>query len=384
MRLNSFFIVALSVGATALAAQRSWSYPQFQFTTGADTCTQCHVSPGGGGLINDYGRDEAGGTISRNGNGGFLHGAWTPPPAVMLGGDFRSAAGFRYLTPSTDAGETEQKAFAFPMQAELYAHAKLFKGLSVYAAGGLRAIARNPTASPLDRLGSREHYLQYTWDDRGYYARAGRFYPVFGVRTQDHTAMVRRYQDMYLYEEPYGVAVGRIWGRTEWHAQAFAPQPGDGPAPKAYGAVGYFERRNEASTYAWAAQAKASFYDDDRARYTLGTVQKWWLPASKVLFLHELDVSAERYASYDQTNAQVAMYLAATKMLLPGWMIGGALHAWDPDILLRANSRTAAEINVQWFFGAHFELHATGRAQVEGLQTDHPDYLALVQLHYFL
>ena len=43
---------------------RADAYPQFQLSTGNDTCKQCHFAPGVGGLINEYGRDEAGSTIS--------------------------------------------------------------------------------------------------------------------------------------------------------------------------------------------------------------------------------------------------------------------------------------------------------------------------------
>ena len=197
--------------------------------------------------------------------------------------------------------------------------------------------------------------------------------------------MVRRYLDMSLAQEPYAIAVGRIAGQREWHAQLFAPSPTKSLGlASAYGATGYYERRNAASTYAWAAQASASVYDDDRRRATLGTVQKWWLPESRVLFLHELNVGVEQFVADEQTNAQLSMYLSATKLLLPGWMLSAVLHGWDPDVMLRANSRGAAEFNIQWFFKAHYELHFTGRAQVEGLGVDNPDYLALLQFHYYL
>ncbi len=80
MRLT--LVVALVL---AVAAGRAEAYPQFQLSLGADRCSKCHFSPAGGGLINDYGRDEAGSTISRGGDGRFLHGAWTPPSWLQLG-----------------------------------------------------------------------------------------------------------------------------------------------------------------------------------------------------------------------------------------------------------------------------------------------------------
>ncbi|MBK9069699.1 MAG: hypothetical protein IPL79_01625 [Myxococcales bacterium] len=388
MQLTARGCKALGVLATTAylaLASPALAYPQFQFSTGADTCVQCHFSPGGGGLINMYGRDESGSTISPGGNGAFLLGAWTPPAALSLGFDARFATAVRQQTPSTSGGDADTELLIFPMQGDLYVHAAIGRGFALYAAAGLRANAREPDDGVLGRLGSREHYLQYSWDESGHYARAGRFFPVFGVRTQDHTAMVRRYLDMSLAQEPYAIAVGRIAGQREWHAQLFAPSPTKSLGlASAYGATGYYERRNAASTYAWAAQASASVYDDDRRRATLGTVQKWWLPESRVLFLHELNVGVEQFVADEQTNAQLSMYLSATKLLLPGWMLSAVLHGWDPDVMLRANSRGAAEFNIQWFFKAHYELHFTGRAQVEGLGVDNPDYLALLQFHYYL
>ena len=72
MRLAPFLIVA----ALLLSAGRAEAYPQFQFSTLNSRCQNCHFSPVGGGLINEYGRSEAGDTISRGGDGSFLHGLW--------------------------------------------------------------------------------------------------------------------------------------------------------------------------------------------------------------------------------------------------------------------------------------------------------------------
>src|SRR5947208_7418703 len=86
-------IVAAWVFGLALVAwtRPAAAYPQFQFSTGTTRCGQCHYSPSGGGLITQWGRDESADTISLGGNGGFLHGAWTPPSWLALGLDFRYA-----------------------------------------------------------------------------------------------------------------------------------------------------------------------------------------------------------------------------------------------------------------------------------------------------
>ena len=80
-------LVILIVAMPAVAR----AYPQFQFATGSVRCNECHLAPAGGGLLDDYGRQEAGDTISAGGDGGLLHGLVTPPSWLALGGDARVA-----------------------------------------------------------------------------------------------------------------------------------------------------------------------------------------------------------------------------------------------------------------------------------------------------
>ncbi len=98
MRLTMLVIV--------LIAGTAHAYPQFQLSQGAERCSACHLSPAGGGLLNAYGRNEAGETLSRGGDGRFLYGAWEPPAWLQLGADVRGAAGLKY-----QAGDREVLAF---------------------------------------------------------------------------------------------------------------------------------------------------------------------------------------------------------------------------------------------------------------------------------
>ena len=94
MKQLSLFLGAFLVASLALAvdAKPAAAYPQFQFSSGTQRCAQCHYSPAGYGLLTSWGRDEGADTISRGGDGAFLHGAFSPPDWLALGGDFRLAA----------------------------------------------------------------------------------------------------------------------------------------------------------------------------------------------------------------------------------------------------------------------------------------------------
>lgn len=368
--------LSLAIVAGVLTLPRSVeAYPQFQLSLGSDRCTSCHYSPGGGGLINDFGRDEAGSTISRGGDGRFLHGAWTPPPWFVFGVDLRGAAAAKYRDGQRDAT-------AFPMQADLYLRAG-GERLSVNMTLGLRGGARDPQPPLVERLASREHYVMYQRDS-GLYVRAGRFFPVYGIRTQDHTAFVRRYLGFHTLEEPYGIATGYFGGNWEAHASAFVARPVEflGAGVKASGGAAYGERRFWGDTAAVAGQARVAVSSTD-TRVSAGIVGKRWMPLAGVMVLSQIDVQRQSFAeSSGPTRYQLAGYLGASKFVARGFMVGTALHHWQPD--LRLNSlRDAAEVNLQYFPLAHVELHLLLRVSGEG-SLNHPQLLSFLQLHYYL
>ncbi len=378
MRVTIFgSILAL---ALVLTGGDAIAYPQFQLAAGAERCQLCHLSPAGGGLLSDYGRSETGDTISGRGDGSLLHGAWTPPDWLALGGDARGVVLVKQLD-----GEAVD-LLAFPMQLDLYARA-VGGPVSLNVTVGLRGAARDrPAASAVtDWLASREHYLMYQRADDGPYLRAGRFFPVFGLRTQDHTAYPRRYLGQHTLEEPYAVGAGTTGTGWEAHTSAFVPNPvaNTGAGPRATGATAYYERRLAADTRAIAAQAKVAVTGDDR-RYTVGAVGKWWLEGPALMVLSELDAQVQTFAGDGAARLQLIGYLGVTRMMLPGWMIGGAVQRFAPDLMLRGSTRTAVELDLQAFPWAHVEVHLLMRAEATGGDTLTPNLLSLLQLHYFL
>ncbi len=369
MRLIALVIVVLGITATAHA------YPQFQLSLGTDRCTSCHFSPGGGGLLTDYGRDEAGSTISAGGDGRFLNGKWTPPPWFQLGVDLRGATGVKLR-------DAETEVLAFPMQADLYVRAGTSRW-SLNLTAGARAAAREPRAPLVERLASREHYVMYQRDS-GSYVRVGRFFPVHGVRSQDHTAYVRRYLGFHTLEEPYGVAAGWFGEEAEAHVSAFVPRPVDflGSGLRERGVAAYYERRFLDDAAALAAQARLGV-SSTTTRVSAGVVGKRWLPSAELMILAEIDLVRQAFADdAGPTRYQLAGYAGASKMVARGWMLGGAVHRWHPDVRTRT-ARDALQLDLQYFPRAHFELHLLTRVSATG-HYDEPGLLTFLQLHYYL
>jgi hypothetical protein len=371
--------VAIALALASLAfARDAEAYPQFQFSTGTERCQACHFAPDGGGLINDFGRSEASDTISRGGNGELLHGLWTPGEALALGGDFRLAGLGRARE------EDEPLLAAFPMQADLYV--RLAAGpISFNVTGGLNGNARSrPDDAGLETyVVSREHYAMYQREPGELYVRAGRFYPVLGLRSHDHTTLERRGLDQYLLDEPYALGAGTFGGSWEAHASVFAPNPFPSTAAgvRAYGATAYYERY--AGNGAIAGQARFAQSSDDR-RVLVGAIGKWWLAGAGVLLLGELDLQRQTIEGAAVSRLQVIGYAGATKIMLPGLMIGVVAQRWDPDLLLGGSARNTAQLDVQLFPWAHVELHLLGRVGVIGGRGSSPDTLAMLQLHYYL
>lgn len=376
MQLTRRWLVALAMWiGVFVGARTAGAYPQFQLSLGSDRCTACHYSPAGGGLINDFGRDEAGSSISRGGDGRFLHGAWTPPPWFVLGLDLRGAAAAKYR-------EGQRELLAFPMQADVYVRAG-GDHISFNMTLGLRGGARDPQPPLIERFASREHYVMYQRDN-GFYVRAGRFFPVYGIRSQDHSAFVRRYLGFHTLEEPYGVASGLFGDAWEAHVSAFAARPVEflGSGVKANGVAAYYERRFLDDTAALAGQARLAISSTD-ARMSAGIVAKHWMPSAELMLLSQIDLQRQSFADgAGPTRYQLAGYLGASKFVTRGVMVGAALHHWQPD--LRLNSlRDAVEINLQYFPLAHFELHLMTRVSGEG-SLNRPHVLSFLQLHYYL
>lgn len=380
MRLIAAAVIAC--GVLVALARDAAAYPQFQLALGSDRCSACHVAPSGGGLLNNFGRDEAADTISGRGDGRFMHGAVTPPDWLGLGADFRLALGGKQLDAE------DPTLLAFPMQADVYTQI-VVGPISLNLTVGLNGNARSRPAgaNPLNYFASREHYLMYQREPDAFSVRIGRFFPVFGLRSQDHTAYPRRYMDRYNLEEPYAVELGMTGPGWEAHAAGFLgnPIPFTGAGPRASGGTAYYERLIAGGNATIAGQARVAITGDDR-RYTLGAVGKWWWPGPRLLAMAELDVQRQTFvdADGDAARTQLVAYVGITRVIMPGWMIGAALQRWAPDLGLRGSTRNALEANVQVFPWAHVELHLLTRLEATGGDTTQPNLLALLQLHYYL
>ena len=386
--LKLALVFGLALGAFVVAARPAAAYPQFQFSSGTQRCAQCHYAPAGFGLLTSWGRDESADTISRGGDGAFLHGLVTTPSWLALGGDIRLA------TIRNDVGGAYSPEYAsFPMQTDLYARVAFGDtGVSLYLAGGLRGTTRpgaQTAFSHVEAVISREHYLMWKPSASGPYVRLGRFYAPYGLRMVEHIYYVRRYTGFNLYEETYNLSGGYLEEDWEVHATAFTPPPSKFPDPlqsvgmRGSGGAVYGERRF-ASMVAVALQSRVSVASEQKL-IEGGALGKVWLEGAHMLAMGELDFlhrSVTGGASYSQTVA----FLGLTFFPIKGLMAGAAFEQYQEDIRVGTLARNAFDLEINLFPWAHVEFVLLGRYQITGGGNADGEAasLGMLQLHYYL
>jgi hypothetical protein len=386
-------LCALAVAFVLIAlGGRASAYPQFQFSSGTNKCSQCHFSPAGGGLINAWGRDESGDTISRGGDGAFLHGLWAPPSWLALGADVRLAA------LRNDVGGPESPEYAaFPMQTDVYARFKFGDQVSLYLEGGVRGdVGRDESigdrfSSVTDRFISREHYLMWSQGATGFYLRAGRFVAPYGLRFVEHTFYVRRYTGYDLYDETYTVSGGYVGEDWELHASLFAPPPESFPDPlqsvglRESGGAIYAEKRfNGMSALALQSRIGTS---GEATRIQGGAVGKLWLEPARVLFMGEADLINQKVSAASFSENQFVSYLGATFFPVRGLMAGVAYERYQEDLSVSRTARNGFDAEVNFFPWAHCEFVFFAQYQIigSGATSEGPTAsVYMLQFHYYL
>lgn len=170
-------------GLVLLASQLSYAFPEM-IRHGYVNCTSCHVSPGGGGVLTEYGHElskELLSTWSRENESKFVWGILKQPAWLNMGGDFRDV----FLYQDT---QTFRQLDLILMQADIEANLKYQKFDFVGTFGYKET--KLPTALRQHMI-SRRHYLMAHLSDEISF-RAGRFQPVYGLGVPDHAVSIKR------------------------------------------------------------------------------------------------------------------------------------------------------------------------------------------------
>ena len=388
IRLDRRLLLLLAVALTvwSIGEGTALAYPQWQLSTGAARCNQCHFAPAGGGPINNYGRDAVGEQLSTyGGNGAFLHGVVSLPAWLALGGDFRGAF---VANDVQDPGGAQ--IAVFPMQADLNVRVALPAGFSVEAIGGLRGQVRDPNQMvPLQnyqpvstsQLVSREHYLMWEPEALGPYVRVGRFFAPYGLRMAEHILYINRDLGFDELEETYNVSAGVIYPNAELHLTLFAPDFVRHIGSDEKGFAAYMETRFRDDTVALGLQSRLAI-DPGVTKLMTGALGKVFVERLRTLLFGEVDVVNKIFTDIgDPVRTQIVGAAGFTVFPLPGLMATLLGERNQVDVAVPA-SQTAATLLINWFPTAHLEAQLMGRLQFpSGGETAKTLFF---QIHYFL
>jgi hypothetical protein len=147
------------------------------------------------------------------------------------------------------------------------------------------------------------------------------------------------------------------------------------------GALAY-ERRLLDDTAAVGFNARVSVADED-TQIMSGLVGKYWLGAAKILVLAEADGIRQTFeADGLPARNQLVGHLNLTYFPITGLMIGATAERYDENLEIKEDARDSANLTIQYFPWAHFEVVGMGRAErVGGGDTS---LLGMLMLHYYL
>lgn len=166
-----------------LVSGSAFAYPEMS-RYGYANCTACHVSPGGFGLLNEYGRGISSEVLSHwaaPGEEKFAYGLVSAPERLALAAYFRGLQ-VHQETPLRREGRP------VIMQADLEA-GYLWDNAAVVATVGRQSYRDQGGTS--SRLFSRRHYGLYRVGDVHNF-RVGRFQAFYGLNDPNHFLAVRR------------------------------------------------------------------------------------------------------------------------------------------------------------------------------------------------
>jgi len=361
-------LCALAVAIVLFAAERAaQAYPQWQLSTGAARCNQCHYAPAGGGLLTSFGRDAVGDQLSTfGGDGAFLHGAVTLPTWLAVTADLR------YAFVDQDVQDPNGNTVAsFPMQADATVRVAPGAGFSATGIIGFRGQIRNPgllvppeSYQPVDtsQLISREHFITWQPESVGPYLRVGRFYAPFGLRMAEHVLYIRRDLGFDWLHETYNLSGGWVYPRWELHLTVFGPDFIRHIGSDESGFAAYGEGRFLDDHLALGAQARVAV-DPGVARAMVGAVAKYYLEPLRTMFLGEVDFVQLLFDTPGiASRGQVVGAAGVAVLPIPSVIVTLLGERSQVDLTVN-DAWTAATGLLNWFPYAHCELQVMGRLQ---------------------
>ncbi len=348
------------------------AYPEL-VRHGYVNCVSCHISPSGGGILNDYGRSFSGeglSTFARPGEESLFHGLIAReqlPKWLQIGGDIRG------VQVHHENEDVRQGHFVV-MQADAEV-AVTVKGFTFDVAAG-----RFQMRSEEPRFKSRRFFLMYEFSEE-WRIRVGRFLPAYGLHLADHVIATRRPLGFDHGQERYNIEGS--WITDAMHVFVTASK---GPSEQA-------EHEQES---ALTAQFALAIRDSNKAGINAWVgdsekVQRQIVGAFATLgFTPSLHLLAEadwQWSKSRNSDAHQTGFFAFSRLgydLYQGVIIFGQSEFSQTNLSDNATATERAGIGFQLFPRPHFDIQGIWtkqRFRAAGLGFE--DY-AWLSIHFYL
>jgi hypothetical protein len=297
--------LALCVFTAALSASKaSFAFP-WMVRHGYRQCQQCHVDPGGSGILTAYGRalGEIVLTMPRGEPTGeetsaseFLWGIAPLPSEVLLGGDLR----LMRLAQKVEDVELRTRLIYMQLDAEAALTLERFVASATLGYAPEGALDAAVTRGTEKNLVSRQHWLGYVPIPGTMLVRAGRMNLPYGVRSIEHTLWARALTRTSIDDDQqYGLSVSLegsgLRGEVMGILGNFQTRPADF---RERGYSGYLEWMPN-DQLALGATSLITHRDLDPARlrpayrHAHGIMARWHTPWDPLVVLTEWDYLLE-------------------------------------------------------------------------------------------
>jgi hypothetical protein len=347
MKKSRFFLILASL-VTAAGARDAHAFPEL-IRHGYANCVTCHASPGGGGVLNAYGRElsrEALTTWGTEAESGLAWGLIQPPEWLS------STLMARSLSLVRDSKTTiDGRTLLMQLDAEAAAASDHF---TVAAAAGLQ----DPNKG--DILALRRAYGVYRPTDELSF-RVGKFAHVYGLMQAEHKSTTRTGLGWDEGNETLNAEAAWIGESTNLFATALFGRPDNHALERGASLSGslFLDNRFKVGLNAYAGQRPS----DDSSRVVFGPHAALGFTPT-LYWLGEIDLQnrAETWGTYQYQKlsyeAFKGVHIYITQDLQKNdWSNGDSLSwSWGPG--------------VQWFPRPHFEgqLYVTWQNYPEALQ----------------
>ncbi|MBL7670074.1 MAG: hypothetical protein JNM39_06280 [Bdellovibrionaceae bacterium] len=362
------------VGALLLVSKPLFAFVE-NVTHGYVSCLACHVSPSGGGLLNDYGRslsNELMSTWTWEGSEDPLFGAIKNTENLKFGGDARAIQ-----TYFENSQLRQGKLFGMQRNVEL--------GLNVgqFWFVGTAGTQGGPEGTPNDgQFLSERHYVLWSMSDE-IKLRAGKFRLQFGINDPTHTRLTKAPLGFGSNSESYILEFSKFSEADEFFVSADFGRvdlPPNRVAEKSV-SLGYSKYISENAKVTGNLLAGES---DSRTRYLIG-MNGVLAPIKKTFLIFELDgqqssIKGSSQSAKNLVASSVIFGIEASKGVLP-YGVGEYLHS---DLNDDSTEQSALGAGLKWFPIPHIEFQAEYKKQTnKSLAASNSD-AGWVMFHFYL